>query len=553
VPSLILLNIIAAVCLLLWGLRHLKSGMMKGFGTELRFVLQKGTQNRFYALGSGVLVTLLVQSSTAAILIVGSFLAQGLVAPASGVALALGADLGTALVAAFLSMDLSWLMPFLIIIGYVMYLIKFSSRVNNLGKVLSGLGLMLLSLTWIREVSAPLKESEVLPVVLHPLAGDPIFGIVLTAIMTWIMHSSLAMILLLVSLTTTGVIPVEFAFYLVLGANLGGAMPAIMATWNDDRKASHLALANGLFRFIGVCVLFSFVPFLSTFIEGHVADDGQRLISFHLLFNVILCICALPFTASITHVTAMLRPEQEDDDDDGRPRYLNVKDFDTPGVALANAERETLRMAELLEDMLERSIDTFRTQNQSLINAIQQEDHDIDRLYAAIKDYLAKLLSRESLDEKQATRALYILTFSTNIEHAGDIIDKNLMALATKRVKKSQRFSDQGFQEIRKYHELVMESVVQAQKVFMSDDKQLAKVMLENKRGILREAEENAMLQHFKRLQEGIPETMSTTSLHLDIIRDLRRINTHVCAVAYDILEEQKAEEKLAVVSDLPT
>lgn len=520
---------------------------MKGYGADLRAILQKGTSNRLSSLGSGVFVTLLVQSSTAAILIVGSFLTQGLMTPASGVALALGADLGTALVAAFLSLDLSWLMPFLIIMGYIFYLIKNNSRVSNLGRILSGLGLMLLSLSWIRDVSAPLSESNVLPVILHPLAEDPIFGIILTALMTWVMHSSLAMILLLVSLTASGVIPIEFAYYLVLGANLGGAIPAIMATWRDEPKASHLAIANALLRFTGVCILFAFVPLLSGVISDVVADNGARLIGFHLMFNSILCVAALPFTGQIAHIAAMLRPEEEDEDDDGRPRYLNVKDFGTPGVALGNAERETLRMAELLQDMLEGCIEVFEVEDQNLIQSIQKEDHDIDRLYASIKQYLAQLLSHEALDEKQAERAVHILTFSTNIEHAGDIIDKNLMALAKKRVKYNQRFSAQGFLEIKRYHELVLESLIQAQKVFMTDDRQLAEIMLKNKRGLIREAEEKAMLQHLKRLQEGVPETISTTSLHMDIIRDLRRIHTHVVSVVYNVLEDEHTEQGLEI------
>jgi phosphate:Na+ symporter len=540
-PSLILLNIVAAVCLLLLGLRHLKSGMTKGFGGELRRILQAGTKNRMLALGSGVLVTLLVQSSTAAILIVGTFLGQGLIPLSSGIAMALGADLGTAMVAALLSLDLRWIMPFLITIGFILSIFQDKYRVYNAGRILSGLGLMLLSLTWIRETTAPLTVSEVLPVVLHPLANDHIFGILLTAILTWVMHSSLAMILLLVSFTSSGVISPDFALYLVLGANLGGAFPAIVATWKDDPQAARVALANGLIRFTGVAVAYSFVPLAVGYFAEHVDNPAAQPVLFHLLFNACLCVLALPLTRPVGILTEMIRPTVEVEDDDGRPKFLNQKDLDAPSVALGDAARETLRMAELLQDMLERCLPAFRSDNKSMVQAIRAEDHDIDRLYSAIKDYLAKLLSKNTLDSKQATRAVHILTFATNLEHAGDVIDKNLMPLAEKRMRKQQEFSAAGFEEISTYHKQVLNSVKQAQQVFMSGDEDLAAQMLQNKRGPLREAEERAMITHLKRLQEGVPESIATTSLHLDIIRDLRRINTYMCAVAYNVVRKEES------------
>ncbi len=538
-PSLVLLHIIAAVCLLLWGLRHLKHGMMKGFGDVVRKILQFGTTNRFLAVCSGIVVTFMVQSSTAAILILGTFISQGFVSLSSGIALALGADLGTAIVASVLSISLGPLSPVLLILGFVLYSAKNSHVLHNLGRVFSGLGLMLLSLGLIKDTAAPLSESDLLPMIFAPLERDPLFGIFFIAILTWLFHSSLAMILLIISLSLAGVVHYDFALYLVLGANVGGAFPALIASW-QDRAASRIPIANAFIRLAGAVSFFFFIPEISRELVPYAGETPFKIILFHLLFNVALCVCALPFTGLIGKLVYALRPDLSSDNDPGKARYLDQDLMRTPSIALTNCRRETLRLAEMVEKMLRETIYTFSRRDSMMINRIQEEDDVIDRLYGSIKKYIAQLLSREELEEHEATQAVHILTFATNLEHTGDVIDKNLMALAEKKNRLHQEFSEEGLAEIRKFHGLVVDSMVQAQQVFMSGDAILAQKMLNQKRNEIREAEEQATERHIKRLRDGVPETMATTSMHLDIIRDFRRINTYACSVAYDVLKDKK-------------
>ncbi|MCB9964346.1 MAG: Na/Pi cotransporter family protein [Rhodospirillales bacterium] len=538
-PSLILLNIVAAVCLLLWGLGHLKYGMMKGFGGFVRKILQAGSRNRFFAVISGVFITLLVQSSTATILILGTFISQGFVELSAGIALALGADLGTALVATLLSRDLSIVMPLLIIFGFILYSFKEKAVAHNLGRVLSGLGLMLLALGIIRSSAEPLADSRILPLVLGPLEGDPFFGVFVAAAMTWLFHSSLAMILLIMSLCTAGLVHQDFGLYLVLGANLGGIMPALIASWPDE-KAVRIPLANALIRVTGVCLAFPLVPFVQDSIAPYVSDGPTQVIAFHVLFNTVICLLALPFTGWIGEIVRTLRPDSSADHDAGKVRYLDKDMLNTPSVALANSERETLRMAEIVERMLRLTIKTFEKNDSFLIESIRQEDHIVDRLYGAIKNYLAKLLAREELSEEEATRAVHILSFATNLEHMGDVIDKNLMPLAEKKNRLHHDFSEAGLEEIKEFHRLVLDSLIQAQQVFMSGDFISAQKMLDQKRNEVRLSEERAITRHIKRLRDGVPESMATTSLHLDIIRDYRRINTYATSVAYEVLKSHQ-------------
>ncbi len=244
----------------------------------------------------------------------------------------------------------------------------------------------------------------------------------------------------------------------------------------------------------------------------------------------------------ISNLTKHIIPDRVEADDISSARYLDKKDLSTPTVALAAATRETLRMADMVQDMLEDTIRVFKTNDQMLLEKVRSEDNIIDSIYAQIKNYMAQL-SQEFMDPKEAQRYVQVLTFSTNLEHAGDVIDKNLMPLALKKIKRQIDFSEEGMKEIEHIHHLVMESVQLAQSIFVSDDKDLAKKLLQDKQDI-RDAEIKGMATHIERLSEGQQNTVDTSSLHVDIIRDYRRINSYMCTVAYPLLEDDSERER---------
>lgn len=530
------MNIVAGVCLLLWGVTLLRLGVTRGFGAELRRFLAVCSNNRIKAFFAGLGMTTLLQSSMATTLIVTAFAGQGLINASTGLAIILGADVGTTLVAQLFSLDLSHLMPIFMVGGYFLYAIEHSGRVKNLGRILIGLALMLLALTLIREGAMPLKESETLPLVLKPLDNDPFFAVLLAAIFTWIAHSSLAIVLLLMSLVASGVLPLTLALYMVLGANMGGTIAPLIATLRDNPDAMRIPLGNMLIRVVGVLACAPFVPMIIPYLEMWDPDHAREVVDFHTLFNVVLALAFLPFTGMLNRLLKRALPDRPQTDDPGRARYLNDKDLDMPSVALASAARETLRMGDIIQKMLEDTLQVLRTNDEKLLTRIKEEDNTVDRLYNNIKNYMARL-SQEFMDPKEAQRYVQILTFSTNIEHVGDVIDKNLMPLAQKKIKNQYHFSDAGFKEIEHIHKLVLESVQLAQSLFISGDRDSARRLVEGKETI-RKAEIDGMATHIDRLRGGVPETIATSSLHLDIIRDYRRINTYICTVAFPILEE---------------
>lgn len=497
------------------------------------------------AFGAGMGVTTFLQSSTATVLIISAFAGQGLINASAGLAVVLGADVGTTLVAQFLSLNMTLLMPILMVGGYILFSMERSGKMKNIGRIFIGLAFMLLALTLIREAAEPLKHSQTLPLILKPLDNDPFFALLVAALLTWIAHSSLAIVLLLMSLAAGGALPVMLALYMVLGANLGGTIAPLLATIRDNPDAMRIPLGNVLVRIIGVLAVIPFLHLLQPYIQEFDADVSRQIVNFHTMFNIGLALVFLPFTGLISTLLKWALPARLQPDDPGKAKYLSDKDLDMPSVALSSATRETLRMAEMMQQMLEDTMQVFRTNDEKLLDRIRDEDNTLDRIYSEIKSYMARL-TQEFMDPKEAQRYVQILMFSTNLEHAGDVIDKNLMPLARKKINNQYSFSAEGLREIEHIHRLVLEGVKLSQSVFVSGDKEMARKLLASKE-IIRKAEIEGMGAHIDRLGDGVPETIATSALHLDIVRDLRRVNTYVCSVAYPLLEEDEGMKRMSL------
>lgn len=521
---------------MLWGLRMVRTGVTRAFGASLRKIISRSTGNRITAFFAGIGVTAVLQSATATSMIIASFVGRGLMTIGAGLAVMLGADVGTTLVAQVLSFDFTWVAPLMMLAGYIVFsLNQDKGRGEHVGTVLLGLGMMLFALTFIKESADPLKTSETLPLILAPLDKDILLAVIVAALLTWLSHSSLAIVLLLVSFVGSGVLPIHLGLAMVLGANLGGAIAPLVASLRDGAAASRVPVGNLMMRLCGVLAAMPFLHFSAEMIAKFDPDPSRMIVNYHTVFNICLALCFLPLIGFVEKLTIKALPDPEAKDDPGMPRYLDSKSMDTPTIALASAARETLRMADMAERMLEDTIKVFRTNNLALLNKIREQDNVVDKIYKSIKNYMARL-SQTAFDPEEAHRYIQILTFSTNLEHAGDVIDKSLMLMAEKKAIAQNSFSPEGLKEIEHIHNLVLESVRLAQTVFVSGDVRLARKMTEGK-DTLRHAEQDAMTHHIERLREGIPETIATSSMHLDIIRDYRRINTYMCTVAYALLE----------------
>ncbi len=486
-----------------------------------------------------MLIAALLQSSTAASLIVSSFVTRNVITISAALAVMLGADVGTTIAAQFMSLDLNWLVPVMITIGFIIHKTMEGSQYKYVGRAMIGIGLVLLALQRITMTAEPLKESEALQAIIAPLIDQPILAVLLSALLTWFVHSSLGMILLYMGFVGSGTFPVELGLYMVLGANLGGALAPVIMTLHDAPIGRRIPICNLTLRSIGVIAI---MPFMNTFIlpciELLYPDPARMLVNFHMMFNIALALVFLPLIGPMTRLGSLILPDRLQEENEKMPRYLDPTALVTPPAALACVSRETLRICDIVQKMLQDTLEVFRNNNVRLVHEIRKKEIIVDKLYEAIKTYLAKL-SGQDLDKNESRRYMQILTFSTNLEHIGDTIDKNLLEMAMKKIHNQDSFSRQGFAEISDLHARVMESLHLAQTVFMTSDVKMAQKLYEEK-AILRTQEMHAAESHFKRLHEGVAETIATSSLHLDILRDLRRINSYISLIAYPILEEAK-------------
>ncbi|HEV7410484.1 MAG TPA: Na/Pi cotransporter family protein [Bradyrhizobium sp.] len=552
--SIVLLDLMGGVALLLWGLHMVHSGILRAFGSDLRVLLARALKNRFAAFAAGIGLTALLQSSTATALITSSFTAEGLVSLVPALAIMLGANVGTTLIVQILSFNIAAAAPILFILGLVAFRGGARSRVKDLGRVAIGLGLMLLALHILLDTLAPAENAPGVRVFMNAITGDPVLCIVIGAVVTWAVHSSVATVLLIMSLAYAHFVTPYAALALVLGANLGSAVNPVFEGARRDNPASYrLPVGNLLNRLIGILLVAPLLRPITETLQAWQPDLAKATAEFHIAFNVATAVIFIGLLGPMAKILKRLLPNRVLETDPSRPRYLDESALETPSLALADAARETLRMGDLVEVMLRKVMAAIMTNDRALVDQVSRMDNAVDGLDEAIKLYLTKL-TRGSLDEREGQRAMEIISFAINLEHIGDIIDKNLSELATKKIKRRFQFSPEGAEELSAFHKRTMESLRIAFGVFMSGDVGEARKLLAEK-AALRNAELAATERHLDRLREGRPETIETTSLHLDVLRDLRRIHSHICSVAYPVLDAagelpalQAAERDLAAL-----
>lgn len=534
--SLVLLDLMGGVALLLWGLHMVHSGILRAYGPDLRRLLSKALRSRVAAFAAGLGLTALLQSSTATALITSSFAAEGLVGLVPALAIMLGANVGTTLIVQVLSFDISSVAPVLFIIGLLAFRSGPRSRAKDLGRVAIGLGLMLLSLHILLGTLAPAENAPTVRVLLGAITADPVLCILIGAVVTWAAHSSVAGVLLIMSLAYSHFVAPPAALALVLGANLGSAINPLLEGARRDNPASYrLPVGNLINRIVGIVLVLPFLHMIADRGQAWQPDLAKLTAGFHVAFNVATAIVFIGLLDSLARLLTWALPDRVEVVDPARPRYLDETALETPSLALADAARETLRMGDMVETMLRDVMTALMTNDRTLASQVSRMDNGVDGLDEAIKLYITKL-TRGSLDEAEGRRAMEIISFAINLEHVGDIIDKNLCELATKKVKHRFQFSADGAKELSEFHRRVMDSLRIAFGVFMSGNIGEARRLLADK-ATLRDAELAATERHLDRLREGRPETLETTSMHLDVLRDLKRIHSHICSVAYPVLD----------------
>lgn len=532
----ILLNLLGGIALLIWGTSMVRTGVMRSFGSDLRRLLAAATANRLRAAAAGLGAAAALQSATATAMLLAAFVASGMVALGPALAVMLGADLGTTLVAQLLAFDLGAIVPVLLVLGVGLALAGPSDRVRQAGRMVIGFGLMVLALGMIVAASAPMRDSDVLTLVLGRLAADPALALMLAAGLSWLFHSSVAFVLFVMSLAGAGVVSLPLAVSLVLGANLGAGLVPLGLAAGSSVAARRVLYGNLAFRAVGVVIAFALLGPLTELAAALPGTPERQVVHLHSLFNLTLLVVALPLTEPLARLLVAAFPDPAPIPT-GRPPHLDLSLIDRPALAITAATREVLAVADSVETMLRQTVPALTTGEPQRIEAVRALEQSVDHAQEALGRYLVRLM-RADLSREEQARATELLLFTTNLEHAGDIIDKGLMRTAEKKRRLGVDFSPEGWRDIRAVHTLVLNQMRLALTVLVSRDPETAREIVAEK-DRLRDLEAEATERHLARLREGTPASVETSALHLDILRDLKRIVAHLTTVAHPLLEEQ--------------
>jgi len=532
----VLLHLAGAVILLLWAVRMVRTGVERSYEPVFRRALKDSKRGwlRAAAIGGGVAAVL--QSSTAVGVLAAGFAGSGVLAASTGIAMLLGADVGSAAVVQVLTINLTWIAPVLLIAGGALFFKGQSRNQKQMGRVLIGVALIFISLSMISDATVPLRDNPMLPAVVSYLRGDFVTAFLIGAAFTWLVHSSVASVLLIVTLAAQGLIPAELGVSLVLGANLGGALIPVGLTRTGFVEAKRIAIGHFALRGSGAVIMALIVRFVPLPLDL-LGSTPRMIVNLHLLLNVLNLVVALPLCGKVEALVARyVKPPAQPEQRPAPVSALDQNVIGIPGLALASATRELLSMAGIVEIMLAPIMELYETGDREKIRQLRQLEREVDQAHSAIKLYLARI-SYKDADVEDARRGEELSRFAINLEYVGDLIAKTLVHLAEVRRDKSLSFSKEGWEELCDLHHRVMANMQLALNVLVSKDRESARQLLEEK-DQMRTAERLSYGQHLKRLQTGTQHSIETSDIHLETVRALKTINSLLASVAYPILSE---------------
>jgi phosphate:Na+ symporter len=533
--TLSLLNLAGAIALLLWGVHMVQSGVQRAFGSDLRRFLVGALRSRIKAAAAGLGVTAVLQSSTATGLIVASFAASGFVALVPALAVMLGANVGTTLIVQALSFDVSRLSPLLLLAGVAMFRTG-GTRTRDVGRVAIGLGLMLIALSQLLEIVAPYEDVPSLRILMGAIATDPLISMAFGALLAWAAHSSVAVVLLVMSFAEKGVVPLYAAMALIICANIGTALnPLIERARNGEAAGRRVAVGNVVTRLVGAAVALPLLSWIGSHLVQIEPNFSRAVADFHTAFNVVLGLAFLPILGPFARLLERMLPDRIEPANPARPLYLDAAATETPSIALGHAAREVLRMVDLLDSMIEGVADALRRRDREALSRTRRLDDVLDALNREIRQYVTRL-DPDSMTDDEHRRLEAILSFSLNLESAGDVVERNIAAFAVKNLKRGVELSPDAEREVEATFDAVRANLRSAASVFMTGDARAARVLTQQK-AEFRRREADAIRAHFAELREQNRNAVTQTS-SLDLLRDIKRLNDHLVAgAAYPVLE----------------
>jgi len=532
----VLLALFGGIALLLYGIRQSGEALQRALGGRLRHLLTGLSHNRLVALLSGAAVTAIIQSSAATTLMLVGFVSAGLMTFRQTLGVILGADIGTTFTVQLIAFRITDYAPLLVGLGFTIAFVARRRAIKEIGQTVLGLGLLFLGLKLILDNAGAIRSAPVAVSLLQSVAGSPILGVLTGAVFSALVASSAATLGLVLAFAHEGILPLDSAVAMVLGANIGTCATALTSSVGAGAEAKRVAVAHIAFKLLGVALVLPLVEPFAALVTHTAATPARQIANAHTLFNLGISLVFLPFTPLAARAIEALVPAGQPGDNPFRARYLDERSLDQPSLALGQATREALRMADVAQGMLRDVPVVFATDNRELLEDVERRDDQVDFLEREIKLFLARL-GRETMGPDLSRKEIELISVIGNLENIGDIIDKNLMELARKKLYQGRRFSDAGWAEIVDFHAVVSKNLERALAAFAANDRALAQEVLDQ-RPLMRQRERELRESHLGRLRAGLAESLETSEIHLDILTNLKRISSHVSALVFPILEE---------------
>jgi phosphate:Na+ symporter len=535
----IIVNLLGGVALLLWGVRMVRTGVTRGWGERIKQFLQHRLGNRISAFLAGAAATTVLGSGTATGLIVANIAAAGGLPLALGIAVLLGADVGSALATVAFASGASFaksVSPLLIFAGYVVFSFTREERPHSIGRILIGVGLMLIALQLISQSTRPLNEASLVHDVITALGHEPMLAFIIGAALAWAFHSTLAAILLIGSLTSNDSMAIESAASFILGINFGGGLPALLGSMALPVAARRLPAANLLCRGL-LCVLaLFFLPTLMQAISQMGMVGLSAPLALHFGLNIFLGLFWLPLTPVAAQLMTWLMPEKAGPVDPfSRTRYL-TSTTTSPATSLANAILETGRMSEVLDHMFAVALEAMHNGSTEKLKELRSLDERMNLYHTDIRSYLADLATRTITDEDER-RALEVVLYVSNLEHAGDIIQLNIGDRIKAKLREGHAFDSGETAALAALCEMIANNIKLATAVLSSRDVAAAQNLIAQK-DAFRTLENKVIRDHFRRKTPDKGKALRRSALFVDLIRDLNRLNSHVVSAGYPVVDD---------------
>jgi len=543
-----LIELMGATMLLLFAVRMVRTGIERAFGSSFKRVVTQN-RNRVSAAVAGLALAIILQSSAAVAILVAGFSAAGSISFGVGLSVVLGADLGSALLIQIFSFDLTWLVPVLLAVGGGLFVKSEQRKLRQAGRIILGVAFILISLQFLRDTMDPIRGSSFLPTIADYLSADYLTAFIVGALLAFLMHSSVAVILMCVTLVSVEAIPVIAGVSLVLGANLGSAFISVWLTRNMKQAARRVPMANLVVRGSGALLaLFVINQFGLLPLIGN-PNSSQTLINAHILFNSLLLVMIV-FANLLQGPFVRLLPDDTPTFEEQSPIYKSVLDdcvLDKPHLAIANLRREVLRMVQLVEVMFEPMMDIYIKYDSARSKEVLSQDLFVNKALDNVRRY-ASALHSETLSKQDNKRVRELTEYAIAIETAGDIVAKRLIPLAKEKAEKGIKFSQDGESEIENMYAQTKANIMLASNLLVSDDLESARLLLEEKQEMARK-ERKSRKRHLRRLSDGVQISFDSSDIHLETVGSLRDFNSHMASAAYPILHQngQLLETRLVV------